>query len=40
MYITTIEGLRRYLKDNSGFSQTTIDNVVSALGFSLNGDEE
>jgi hypothetical protein len=40
MYIATVEGLRGYLNAYSGFTQETINNVVSALGFPLYGSQE
>ncbi len=40
MKISTIEALRNYLVSNSSFSQTIINNVIIAMGYSLNGDEE
>jgi hypothetical protein len=39
MNITTFEGLRRYIKNNSGFSLRTISNVITALGYPLKGSE-
>ncbi|WP_461257223.1 DUF7222 domain-containing protein [Treponema sp. R80B11-R83G3] len=41
MKITTINGLRRYLKTNSGFSGKTINSVIIALGYHpLHGTSE
>jgi hypothetical protein len=40
MNIKTIEGLRRYMKNNSEFSYRTINNVITALGYSLKGSED
>ncbi len=40
MNITTIQDLRCYIKDNSGFSQCTVNNVVRSLGYPLYGSEE
>ncbi len=40
MNINTIKALRCYLVNNSGFSQVTINNVIIAMGFSLNGGSE
>jgi ABC-type long-subunit fatty acid transport system fused permease/ATPase subunit len=37
MKIKNIIQLRQYIADNSFFSPATINNVISALGFSLNG---
>lgn len=37
MNINSIQGIRNYLKDYSGFSKKTIDNVIKALGFPLHG---
>ncbi len=40
MSITTIQALRCYIKDNSGFSQCTVNNVIRSLGYPLYGSEE
>jgi hypothetical protein len=40
MNITTIDGLRRYIKNNSGFSYKTINHVITALGYPLHGSED
>jgi hypothetical protein len=37
MKIKNIKSLRHYIADNSIFSPVTINHVISALGFSLNG---
>jgi hypothetical protein len=37
MNITKIEGVRKYLTENSGFSHNTINNVIVALGHPLTG---
>jgi hypothetical protein len=37
MKIKNIKAMRNYLYENSGFSKRTVNNVISALGFSLNG---
>ncbi len=40
MNINTIKALRCYLVNNSGFLETTINNVIVVMGFSLNGGSE
>jgi hypothetical protein len=37
MKIKNVKQLRQYIADNSSFSPATINHVISALGFSLNG---
>jgi len=37
MIITTIQAMRNFVCENSGFSKTTVNNVISALGYSLHG---
>ena len=37
MKISNIKALRNYLYDNSGFSRRTVNNVISALGYPLQG---
>ena len=37
MSISTIKAMRNFLCQNSGFSERTINNAITALGFSLNG---
>jgi hypothetical protein len=37
MKISTIQAMRNFLYKNSGFSKNTVNNVIEALGFSLNG---
>jgi hypothetical protein len=39
MNITTIQALRKYLNDYSGFTLKTINNVIIALGQPLTGSE-
>ena len=39
MKIKNIQGLRAYVTQNSAFSELTINNVISALGFRLNGSK-
>ena len=40
MKITNIRALRAYIADNSNFTETTINNVIKTLGFSLSGSRE
>ena len=40
MIIRNIQALRAYVTENSGFSETTINNVISALGFPLKGSKQ
>jgi hypothetical protein len=40
MNIKTITALREYIVQNSCFSKTTIKNVITALGYPLNGSKE
>ena len=40
MKITNIKALRAYIAANSNFTETTINNVIKALGFSLSGSWE
>ena len=40
MNINNIQALRAYVIQNSGFSKTTINNVISALGFPLKGSNQ
>ena len=37
MIIKNVKALRHYIAENSTFSPVTINNVISSLGFSLNG---
>jgi hypothetical protein len=37
MKITTIQALRNYIFEHSGFSVTTVNNVIKALGYPLQG---
>jgi hypothetical protein len=37
MKITKIEQLRNYILENSSFTETTVNNVIKALGFPLKG---
>jgi hypothetical protein len=37
MKITNIKNLRSYISENSSFSESTINNVIKALGYPLNG---
>jgi len=39
MSITTIKGLYRHIKQNSGFSGRTIHSVILSLGYNLRGKE-
>jgi len=39
MKIKNIQALRAYVTQNSGFSERTINNVISALGFPLKGSK-
>ena len=40
MKITNIKALRAYIIQNSNFSESTINNVIKALGYPLNGSGE
>jgi hypothetical protein len=40
MKIRNIQTLRVYVTQNSGFSETTVNNVISALGFPLKGSKQ
>ena len=37
MKITNIKNLRSYISENSSFPESTINNVIKALGYPLNG---
>jgi hypothetical protein len=40
MKITNIQALRNFLYGNSGFAETTVNNVIKALGFPLKGSKQ
>ena len=40
MKIKNIQALRAYVTQNSGFLETTVNNVISALGFPLKGSKQ
>ena len=40
MKISNIKALRSYIAGNSNFSETTINNVIKALGYPLTGSRE
>jgi hypothetical protein len=40
MKITTIKAMRHFLYENSGFCKNTINNIILALGYSLNGNTD
>jgi len=37
MKVTNIQAMRNYICKNSGFAETTVDNVIEALGYPLQG---
>ena len=37
MKVTNIQALRNFIYKNSGFQETTVNNVIKALGFPLHG---
>ena len=39
MAIQSIKGLRNYLYSNSGFTKKTVNSVIKALGYPLNGSQ-
>ena len=40
MKISSIKAMRNYLYENSGFSKATVNNVIRALGYPLQGSGE
>jgi len=40
MKITDIKAMRNYIMENSGFSKKTVNNVISTLGYPLQGSGE
>jgi hypothetical protein len=37
MKVSNIQALRNFIYKNSGFQETTVNNVIKALGFPLHG---